>query len=277
MVTLKRRIADSIVLSIDFFAKTLGARFYELYLDLIAREYNKIGTAIKVTIAGQKVHFAGHNRMTKWRTDTLFTKEPATLSWIDRFSPGAIMWDIGANIGLYSVYAAVSRGANVLAFEPSPANYAVLCENVELNKLSKQIAAFPIALNDKCEIGTLSMKTMDAGFALSNFGIGDIEKVTTISSLGYSIDGFIETFNPQFPEYIKIDVDGIEEKILLGAKRTLCDSRLRSVYVEGDESQSGQIEKIKKIMVDSGLQFVDSYRSPLYPKTPFKNLYFARL
>ncbi len=264
------------MLLINFFAKTLGKRFYELYLDLITREYNKFGKTITVLIASQKVDFACHNRVTKWRTDTLFTKEPATLSWIDGFPSGATMWDIGANIGLFSIYAAVSRGANVLAFEPVPANYAILCENIELNSLSRQIAVFPIALNDKCEVGTLSMINTEAGSSFSNFGIGEIENASSISSVGFSIDGFIETFNSQFPEYIKIDVDGIEEKILIGAKRTLCDSRLRSVYVEGDESQDGQIETIGKIMADSGLQFISSYRSPLYPETPFKNLHFER-
>ena len=51
------------------------------------------------------------NDLCEMRVETLFTKEPETIKWIDNFSvkSNSIFWDIGANIGLYSIYAAAKH------------------------------------------------------------------------------------------------------------------------------------------------------------------------
>ena len=51
------------------------------------------------------------NKVTKWRIETFYEKEPETLEWIDSFNNAKkiIFWDIGANIGLYSIYAALKH------------------------------------------------------------------------------------------------------------------------------------------------------------------------
>ena len=105
------------------------------------------------------------------------------------------------------------------------------------------------------------------GRTLNHFGRSAI----IISLLGFSVDEFIEVFFPAILEYIKIDVDGIEEKILISAKRTLADPRLRSVLIEGDESKSDQLEMIKDIMTNSAFRLVGSYRSPLFPNSTTQN------
>src|SRR6516225_6500482 len=46
-----------------------------------------------------------------WRARTLLAKEPETIEWIDSFRAGDVFWDVGANVGLYSLYAAVVRSA----------------------------------------------------------------------------------------------------------------------------------------------------------------------
>ena len=57
--------------------------------------------------------------------------EPETISWIDaEIEPGDVVWDVGANIGLYACYAA-KAGARVLAFEPSGLNFGLLVAHVE--------------------------------------------------------------------------------------------------------------------------------------------------
>lgn len=50
--------------------------------------------------------FSCPNDVTRWKAETYFTKEPETIEWIDTFNEGDIFFDIGANIGLYSIYAA---------------------------------------------------------------------------------------------------------------------------------------------------------------------------
>ena len=68
---------------------------------------------------GTQLTFAVPNRLNRFRIDTFSTKEPETLDWIDAIQEGSVLWDIGANVGLYSCYAAKARRCRVVAFEPS--------------------------------------------------------------------------------------------------------------------------------------------------------------
>ena len=64
----------------------------------------------------------------------LVGREPETIDWIDGFEVPCTFWDIGANVGAYTLYAALRPGISTLAFEPSPASYAALCRNIEVNR-----------------------------------------------------------------------------------------------------------------------------------------------
>jgi precorrin-6B methylase 2 len=71
--------------------------------------------------------------------------EPETVWWIDQIvQPGDCVWDVGANVGLYALYAAsrVGVGGTVVAFEPAADNYAALCRNVALNPMAASVQAF---------------------------------------------------------------------------------------------------------------------------------------
>ena len=72
----------------------------------------------------------GH--MTLMRTDTFSTKEPETIAWIDGFDECRNFLDIWANIGVYSLYAAL-RWHNVLCIEPDALNFALLNLNIADN------------------------------------------------------------------------------------------------------------------------------------------------
>ena len=69
----------------------------------------------KIDILGKKLTFFVPNYLTEWRVDTYFSKEPETLEWIDNFEKkeNLIFWDIGANIGLYSIYNAINLFAKI--------------------------------------------------------------------------------------------------------------------------------------------------------------------
>ena len=62
--------------------------------------------SIKVTHKDVKLNLSIPNRKTRYRAKTFSTKEPETLDWIDSFEKNSVFWDVGANIGLYSLYAA---------------------------------------------------------------------------------------------------------------------------------------------------------------------------
>ena len=85
-----------------------------------------------ILILNKKTSFFVPNQLTQYRVDTFFTKEPETLRWIDNFTKKKkiIFWDIGANIGLYSIYAALKhQDIEIHSFEPSSSNLRVLSRN----------------------------------------------------------------------------------------------------------------------------------------------------
>ena len=109
-----------------------------------------------------------------FRADTLFSKEPETLEWIDNFieKENLIFWDIGANIGLYSIYNALkNNNSRTISFEPSTSNLRVLSRNISINNLEKNIQIVPIPLTNK-ENKFLMMKEgqFTEGGALNSFG-----------------------------------------------------------------------------------------------------------
>src|SRR5437899_270642 len=57
------------------------------------------------------------------RAQNLMTKEPDTIHWIESFPDHCVFWDVGANVGVYSLYAAASHTVCVLSFEPMAANF----------------------------------------------------------------------------------------------------------------------------------------------------------
>ena len=65
----------------------------------------------EVDILGNKINFFVPNQIIEYRVNTILTKEPETIEWINKFRENKknIFWDIGANIGLFSIYAATKH------------------------------------------------------------------------------------------------------------------------------------------------------------------------
>ena len=108
----------------------------------------KINQRSAIKLAGETLYLATPNFLNRYRHKTFFTKEPETLQWMDSFAQNAVFYDIGANVGLYSIYAAKKRNAQVYSFEPSFFNLEFLARNVYMNNLTENIFIFPVALND---------------------------------------------------------------------------------------------------------------------------------
>jgi FkbM family methyltransferase len=198
-----------------------------------------------------------------WRAQSLFSKEADTIAWIDEFDEGSVFWDIGANVGVYSLYAAVKRHANVLSFEPAAGNFYVLTQNIHLNGLDGRVATYCIALSNITELGMINLSSVMIGSAVHQFGKAGERSpyaergipLAMHGALGFSVDRFIEQFAPSFPNYIKIDVDGRELAILTGASRTLSDVRLKSVMVELSDTYR-EIDRAVKVLEQAGLKLV---------------------
>jgi len=211
-----------------------------------------------IEVLGKKINLFTPNHVVEGRVKTFFTKEPETLEWIDGFNSTRkiILWDIGANIGLYSIYAALKHSnCEIVSFEPSTSNLRTLSRNISINNLEDRIKIFTSPLSNKTD-RFLKMKEGQfvEGGALNSFGEEyNFEGKKFDSSMNYqligkSIKSILENKILDVPNYIKIDVDGIEHLILEGADRYLGDDKLKSLSIEINENFTEQHDKALKIM-----------------------------
>ena len=113
---------------------------------------------------GLALTFHVPNSLAVYRTRTLATKEPETIAWIDSFAPGDVLWDIGANLGVYSVYAArKDPTAQVVSFEPSVFNLELLARNIDANNVSDRVVIVPLPLSDREQIADFGMSNVMHG------------------------------------------------------------------------------------------------------------------
>ncbi len=213
-----------------------------------------------------------------WRSQTLFTKEPEMIEWIDNMDRDSILWDIGANVGLYSVYAGL-KGLKVFAFEPSALNTFLISKNIEINNLKDNVTLFPIAISDKNEFGYLNMTTTDLGGALNEFNEDNIKTVgngayqaNVVFKQGmfaYSIDELIEKYKFAVPNYIKIDVDSIEDRIVYGMKRTLDNHTLKGIFLELDETED-RTQQLIDFLSQKGFKLKEKRHSDMFNNSKFQ-------
>jgi len=220
---------------------------------------------IKKKFLNQEVNFFIPNQIIAWRVKTLFTQEPETIEWINNFDNKLnIFWDIGGNIGLYSIYSALKhKNLQIYCFEPSTSNLRTLSRNISINNLENRININQFALSDKQNIYQIMHEThFIEGHSMSTFSYNtDFEGKNLIPEQKYniygtSIDYLIEAKILKCPNYIKLDVDGIEHKILDGAKKTLINNDLKSILVEVNENFHDQHEDIVKIMKENNFTLV---------------------
>ena len=205
-------------------------------------------------IGTQKLLFHTPNWLTEYRARTLLTKEPETISWINRIPLNSVFFDVGANIGVYSVYAASIKNAQVIAFEPSFLNLELLYRNIQSNHLENKITIIPLSLSNANQIENLYMEKKDNiwGGAHNSSGLNTtqdgrpMEEFTVSSQVAISLDSLSELLGLPVPTYIKIDVDGLESIILAGAQKTLI--HVKEILIEVDKSNMSQIADVKGIL-----------------------------
>ncbi len=192
--------------------------------------------------------------MTNTRYNTMFTKEIDTIKWIDKFENGKIFWDIGANVGIYSIYyAKKKKGNKVYSFEPSVFNLEILARNIFINNINEDVCLVPLCLSHQNDIDNFYMNNTIYGGALSGFAV-DHDEYFNKRKINFnyitnsiSTDTFQKIYNLSMPDYIKIDVDGIEHLILDGSKNILSSKKLKSVLVENPTN----LNKINSIMLSN--------------------------
>jgi len=184
--------------------------------------------------------------------------EPETFEWIDtHLKPNQVLWDIGANIGVFSLFAALEGNNQVISLEPSAESFATLNANIRLNKLDKQISAFCFAGASSTQMMKLFMKDASSGAshnsiknAENQFGDFDVNGEQAIIAI--SLDDLTKLFKLPMPNHIKLDVDGKEPEILEGATETLKGIDTIHIEVEG-KNLTDNISIIESCLSEAGL------------------------
>lgn len=246
---------------------------------------NLLYPVIRVNVGGGDViKFKALSRATAIRANGMLQKEPATTAWIKSFDENAVFWDIGANVGIYSLLAGKVRGAQVLAFEPYPPNFDNLIKNISLNNLSEMVSTFCVAFAQKTGVDGFYVNAQWQGAGASGNAFGaavdqrgnSFQVANKISTLGITIDQFIETFDVPCPQYLKIDVDGIELDILKGATITLSNPTLKSVVVELEESRETETSAAVLLMTTAGFRIESTHRTTVNADNLSTNYHFVR-
>ena len=212
--------------------------------------------------------FSASSPLLLWRSRTVFQKEPETISWIRTFTEEDVFFDVGANVGIFTIYAG-RRGARVLAFEPEATNYAILNRNIALNRLSDRVQALPIAIADRFQIDSLHLASNVPGSALHAFGAtvdfkGDSFKPAfSQGCLAMSLDELVERHELPQPTRIKIDVDGLERAVISGAMNVIKNPRLRDILIEINENDASDramitmLEQAGFLVIENGAPVAD--------------------
>lgn len=212
----------------------------------------------EVTHESAKMSFTVPSWLAEYRAVTFSTKEPETLEWISAsLRRDSVLWDVGANVGTYSVYAARATGCEVFAFEPSVFNVELLARNVFLNGLQEKIRIIPLALSDRAGFSTFRMSSTEWGGALSSFDKpidqhGEaFHRVFEYSIYGLPMDEAVRRMDIPQPDAIKMDVDGVEHFILAGGRKVL--SKVQTVLVEINDAFAEQRQLTEQLLTEAGL------------------------
>ena len=139
--------------------------------------------------------------------------------------PGDLFADIGSNVGSYTILAAGAAGSNCVSFEPLPATFVHLLDNIRLNNLESKVTAKNIGVG--ASLGSL---TFTSGLDTVNHVLAEGEVVANtievpVAPLDAALSGSALTL-------MKIDVEGFETEVLNGATDTMQGSSLLAVVME---------------------------------------------
>lgn len=153
-------------------------------------------------------------------------KEMPLLTHAARYLEGKVAYDIGANIGLVTLFLARSVGERgmVIAFEPVPPNAERLMENVRLNKFTN-VRLYQVALGDAPSVATIVHYPEATGIATLREDLNQKYRQQYAAQEFHvevmPLDTLVEREALPLPDFLKIDIEGYEYPMLLGARATI--------------------------------------------------------
>lgn len=216
----------------------------------------------RMVVREVQLNFAASGRVAAKRVDSYMTKEPTTIAWLDTFGPDDVLFDVGANVGMYTIYAAKMTGCKVHAFEPEALNYAELNKNIYLNGLYDLVRSYCVGISDEVGLSTLYLSRFAPSYshhdARDNRFEGPATKLAPSAEarpkqgcMTLTLDGILVTEGHQdaipAPTHLKIDVDGFEDRVVRGAEGLLQNGGLKTVLIETDFKIPGSVAIMKRM------------------------------
>jgi FkbM family methyltransferase len=199
-----------------------------------------------------KISYRNFGPVTRWRANASLTKEKNTIKWINSFQKGSKFLDVGAHMGIFTLYAAKVMECDVVSVEPSAITFALLNLNISDNNIGVKVIPIPVAAGSKKDLNKyyFTSQSIDAGCGHPYDPINtrgedynpDLEQGIVVLKL----DDIYEKYGPF--DHIKIDIDGHEKECLAGSEILLSSKELKSLLIELNENAeeySNIIEKIK--------------------------------
>ena len=206
--------------------------------------------------------------------------------WMRSFRSDGCFYDVGSNVGTFGIYAAKMHGPalRTYAFEFHFPTFATLCANVIANGVEESVLPLHLALGRDSGGGTAYYRSLESGSALHQLDEavdykGDaFEPDCRMLICRASLDTLCHTWGFQPPDYLKIDTDGNEYDVILGARKTLTRSRALEVLVEfvHHSDAADRLEKMTAVMRECGLSLARSSPRRRIANLPIEDLLFTK-
>jgi len=208
-----RRIISKIVIKIIFFIFKDGALRNSL-LQLL-KSY------IEIKVNDNVLKFKDGNERLYLFLKVQFIVQKDLVNWIDTFNNKDIFYDIGSNIGMFSIYAAKKK-IKTYCFEPHYSNLDDLQHNIYLNKVEDYINVVPLPLNETVKKVSIDLRDLTSSSARNEISHlksdynNELKSVLRLNTISFSIKHLIQNNLILPPTKVKLDVDGVEFLILKG-------------------------------------------------------------
>jgi FkbM family methyltransferase len=140
------------------------------------------------------------------------------------------------------------------------------------------VSAYNLAISDCSKLGAFYISEFTQGGADNNFDESlDYNKKPFDASFkqstcSFSIDEFVSRFEQEVPDYLKIDVDGIEALIINGAMKTLSNPKLKGLLVEFNIELEEDMKTVS-LIESLGFRLLRKHHEPMFDKTEYANIY----
>ena len=185
------------------------------------------------------------DELSLWRAQSFYEKEPETLAWLDFFSNKAnvrLLCDVGANIGIYSLFwLSLNSGNRAFAFEPFNSNFELLERNLRLNEYLQRCQTFPCAVTE--QNGDQPYRLSDSRPGSSGFVLTDKGKLSEDLNLIKTLRLDSLFLKEAESMILKIDIDGADFSALKSSQRLLASKSIVSVLIESKPDEQRRIEE----------------------------------